>query len=525
MREFVSSIKNGWANLDRTIYVGDRYRSNMLALTMVSVVSAILGFVLVVINVFTKDTIMLVASVVTFFSAVACGLFAGVFKNRKIAIIIPQIFCIIAISIYIVTGAASGSAILWAILVPIGISYFVSVKYGIIQSGYFTLLIIIVFNSPLKATYEQYYNHMFMTRFPMMYTCFAVFTAMSMIQYHRSVLFEIDHTNELTEEVERQTAVAEDLMEVMDVYVSSAIDDTDGISGIMSRGAGEMVITKALMSDPGCFIFFDVDNLKKINDIYGHEAGDRILHIMGDTLRTNSEDHLCCRLGGDEFLMFMKNVSDAEAVDRVKKIIRDFNDNKKDDLEVAIASLSAGMVMTTAGEKYEEAYNKADKALYYVKQNGKSGFDFYKSDYDSVSNINLDVNKLVDSIKNSGSYKGAMSVEYREFAKLYEFIANLEQRFSYPFKMIVITLELPSGENPGVEELERAMFNMEKSIRQAIRDVDVLTRYSNRQFLVILLGSHPEGVRTAVDRIFADYNKMSESEKFVPSYTIAESKA
>ena len=221
--------------------------------------------------------------------------------------------------------------------------------------------------------------------------------------------------------------------------------------------------------------------------------------------------------------MFMKNVDAKEAVERVRKIQGDFNFNKKDDPEVAIASLSAGMVMTDAGETYTDAYNKADKALYYVKMNGKSGYDFYKSDYDSIGSVNVDVDKLINGIKNSGSYSGAMNVDYRQFTKLYEFIENLEKRFEYPFKMIVITLDVPSGDNPGVEELERAMFAMEKAIRETIRDVDVLTRYSNRQFLVILLGSHPEGVRTAVDRIFAGYNAMNDNMSFVPSYTIAES--
>ncbi|MCR5236713.1 MAG: GGDEF domain-containing protein [Lachnospiraceae bacterium] len=82
------------------------------------------------------------------------------------------------------------------------------------------------------------------------------------------------------------------------------------------------------------FYFFDVDNLKMINDYYGHDAGDRILHIMGDTLKANNREHLCCRLGGDEFLLYVPNVSQEEAVETVEKVIIDFNYNKKDDIEV-----------------------------------------------------------------------------------------------------------------------------------------------------------------------------------------------
>ena len=265
-----------------------------------------------------------------------------------------------------------------------------------------------------------------------------------------------------------------------------------------------------------------MDNLKKINDYYGHDAGDRVLRIMGDTLNANCTEHLCCRLGGDEFLLFVPNVSKDGAVETVEKVISDFNYNKKDDIEVAIASLSAGMVMCRKDELYEDVYNKADKALYFVKQNGKSGYEFYNSKYDSIGIIKVDIEKLISSIQTSGNYSGAMNVDYRQFTKLYEFIEHLEQRFSYSFRMIVITLEPPTGENPGNEELEQSMFCMEKSIRQMIRDVDILTRYSNCQFLVILLGVSTEGISIAVKRIFDEYYKLKTDIVFKPSYITAD---
>lgn len=93
---------------------------------------------------------------------------------------------------------------------------------------------------------------------------------------------------------------------------------------------------------------------------------------------------------------------------------------------------------------------------------------------------------------------------------------------SYSFSMVVITLETPTGENPGSEELEQSMFCMEKSIRQMIRDVDILTRYSNCQFLVLLLGVKPEWISIAVDRIFDEYHKLKENNIFEPSYLVAD---
>ena len=113
-------------------------------------------------------------------------------------------------------------------------------------------------------------------------------------------------------------------------------------------------------------------------------------------------------------------------------------------------------------------------------------------------------------------------MEYRQFARLYDFIENLESRFSQPFKLVLITLSSSDESGVRIEEQEKAMYYMEQAIRQTIRGVDVLTRYSSRQYLVILVGAKAEGVQGAVDRIFRGYYKMNGSGAFTPGYTVAD---
>ena len=738
LRRYLRSIRTAWANLDRPIYVGDRLKSHIIALTLVSIVTTLMGLVLIIIDLVTHQMTMMVASIITFLAGITCALCASVLKKLKIAEMIPTVFCAVALTIYAVTGAAQGTAILWSLLVPIGVCYFVNVKYGIILSSYYSILYLVIFYSRFREQIESYYTVEFMERFPILYCALSVFTSLAMVQYHTMALFEIEHTDRLTEEVAKQTAVAEErsrrieqmsfqtiqtlanaidakdpytkghssrvsqysvltaealgwerervddlrfaallhdigkigvpdsilnnprrltdveyniikshstmggdilknrvlikmaedvarchherydgrgyplglkgeeiseearivaiadafdamsssrvyrkacdtehikkelregkgkqfdpkftdvfldlwerglfdeilkndaeddstgleessalLQEVMETFVAqSTADDIDITTGIMTRTAGEAVIAQAMKLDYGCFVFFDVDNLKKINDTQGHDSGDKLLKMMGDTLTENSSDGICCRLGGDEFLLFIKKVSKEEAEDRVTKVINDFEGRKSTDPKLSAASLSAGMVMSTPSDTYMKVYSNADKALYHVKQNGKNSFGFYDSESEAVRNEELDINRLIHGIKASGSYKGAMGVEYREFTKLYELVANMEKRFSCPFKLIVITLETVSGDAPEVNELERAMFYMEQAIHQAIRGVDILTRYSSQQFLVLLLGADDTGVKTAVDRIFRGYYKMNVSGAFCPSYMVADS--
>lgn len=336
-------------------------------------------------------------------------------------------------------------------------------------------------------------------------------------------LLDVILKNDLIESEDGMEASSALLQEVMETFVAqNGADDIDITTGIMSRTTGEAAIAQIMQEENGCFIFFDVDNLKKINDTNGHKAGDKVLKLMGDTLIANNENSLCCRLGGDEFLFFVKGATKDEAERKVQKIINEFVEKKNDDVEIAVASLSAGLVMCTTTDTYSDTYNKADKALYHVKQNGKDGYSFYNSDSETTRNDSIDVNRLVSGIKNSGSYEGAMDVEYRQFAKLYEYIANLEKRYSHSFKLVMITLEANSDENPRMEDLENAMFCMEQSIRQMVRNVDVVTRYSRQQFLVILLEADDEGVKIVLDRIFRGYYKMNGSTVFAPSYSIAD---
>ena len=313
------------------------------------------------------------------------------------------------------------------------------------------------------------------------------------------------------------------LQTVLNTFITqSAADNRDAVTGVLNRNAGESAIARAMRETDGCLVFFDMDNLKKINDISGHEAGDKVLRLMGDTLKNHSENGICCRLGGDEFLLFLKNVSREEAEKEVRAVMAEFEEKKNTARETAEASLSAGLAMCAPADSYMKIFNQADKALYHVKQNGKRGLSFYNAASESYCEEELDMNKLIRAIRSSGSYDGAMDVEYRQFAQLFEYITNLEKRLAQPFKLIMVKLEPAGAAAPHFEELEASMYYMEQAIRQTIRNVDVVTRYSRQQFLIILVGTDSEGVTTAMDRIIRGYYKMNGSSAFEPSYSVAD---
>ena len=156
------------------------------------------------------------------------------------------------------------------------------------------------------------------------------------------------------------------------------MESYDYLTGLPMRNRGENAIAQLMQQHSGCLVFIDMDNLKKINDIYGHKAGDRALKLLGNILKNDEDGSVACRLGGDEFLLFLPERNKEQSKEYVNRIFKEFKKETGKDVEIKAASLSAGLCMSEKGSSFEECYINADKALYYVKQNGKAGLFFYQ---------------------------------------------------------------------------------------------------------------------------------------------------
>ena len=200
-------------------------------------------------------------------------------------------------------------------------------------------------------------------------------------------------------------------------------ENLDFLTGLPTRNKGEQAIAQLMKHHSGCLVFMDMDNLKTINDIYGHKAGDRVLKLLGNLLLEYSSECLACRLGGDEFLLFMPDADQNSITEVITAIFKKFNTRKEQDPELHAASISAGLCMCTKGDSFDECSSKADKALYYVKQNGKHNFFFYQQMGNTVfpvSSVAKDLSLVAKVLRNSGNYSGALNLNYREFSKIYE---------------------------------------------------------------------------------------------------------
>ena len=295
-----------------------------------------------------------------------------------------------------------------------------------------------------------------------------------------------------------------DIMQTMKAQEDS--ENFDFLTGLPMRNAGEKLAARLMEEHDGCLIFMDMDNLKQINDIYGHKAGDRALKVFGSILASQKADAAACRLGGDEFLLFVPDISRDASAQLVKNIFAQFQAAKASDLEIRGAAMSAGLCMTHRGQAFADCYVKADKALYYVKQNGKENFFFYQQmEQENLAQggTSKDLATVAKALQESGTYSGALDLDYRDFDKLYAYMNQLSQRYAYHCYLVMVTMSTTPDAVMYIENIEQALSCMEQAIRRKIRAVDICTRNSSMQYLIILFESEEKQIPPIMERIFA----------------------
>lgn len=159
----------------------------------------------------------------------------------------------------------------------------------------------------------------------------------------------------------------------------------DELTGLPSLRLGKDRLKQAILSAQRhkldmAVLFVDLDGFKKVNDQYGHAAGDSVLKEVSERMVSilRSTDTVA-RIGGDEFMVILTNLKSLNAVNKVSAkmielISAPFNINTN------TMNIGASIGIATSpsdGYSSSELIKKADKAMYYVKHSGKNDFLFY----------------------------------------------------------------------------------------------------------------------------------------------------
>ncbi len=169
--------------------------------------------------------------------------------------------------------------------------------------------------------------------------------------------------------------------------------ETDRLTGISNKACTDDLCNGYLKSKKGiansALLVIDLDNFKCINDTLGHRQGDEFLNRAGNLLKEIfREKDVIGRIGGDEFLVLMKDVSDIEVVSKKAAMIGRKIQNIFSHLTVTQFTCSIGISLSTREEplEYHAMFCRADRALYAAKKKGKNQYAFYEDAYSEAEN-------------------------------------------------------------------------------------------------------------------------------------------
>ncbi|WP_341632943.1 putative bifunctional diguanylate cyclase/phosphodiesterase [Sphingomonas agri] len=177
---------------------------------------------------------------------------------------------------------------------------------------------------------------------------------------------------------------SKDLKEALDAYeaaerLAQRNANTDPATGLANRRELMRSLEEALQDKSGgIFLVIDLDHFKRVNDLHGHLAGDKVLLRVAEACRKSAPDDACCaRTGGDEFAVLLPGSDAATAEDVATRILSAVAEPLF--VEGAQMQVTASIGLARLGDcgDEESALRQSDVALYAAKRSGRNGLAWF----------------------------------------------------------------------------------------------------------------------------------------------------
>ena len=151
----------------------------------------------------------------------------------------------------------------------------------------------------------------------------------------------------------------------------------DELTGAYNRAGYDLLLSRMDLATT-YMMLFDVDDFKSINDTYGHETGDKVLIKIVEVLKKVFRDDDCiCRIGGDEFVVFMRHSGNIQRQLIEAKFEQIFEDLENTEDGLPPIYVSIGIMNGKGAKDRSQLFEMADEAMYQSKKQGKSTYTFH----------------------------------------------------------------------------------------------------------------------------------------------------
>ncbi|MEE3351078.1 MAG: response regulator [Saccharofermentanaceae bacterium] len=285
----------------------------------------------------------------------------------------------------------------------------------------------------------------------------------------------------------------------------------DKLTGLLNKGASEAALTRVCSNTTGCLMMIDLDSFKLVNDIYGHDMGDKVLYGFAQIIRSAvPEGSTCGRLGGDEFVAFAKDVITDQTVAEISEklnrgVLAMAKDLMGEDMDIPLGASIGAIYVPRHGNDYNALIMLADKSLYSVKKNGKHGYSLYCADsFDDEDDSALpDIHSISEILGERSIPDVALQLDKGSFSPVYRYIMRYIIRNRISACKVLFTLTPAEGTD--TEEYIRLLDEFGNHIRQSLRKSDILMRNRKNQYFVFLTDIREDSTRKVIMHIIGSW--------------------
>ncbi|MCR4763542.1 MAG: response regulator [Lachnospiraceae bacterium] len=296
---------------------------------------------------------------------------------------------------------------------------------------------------------------------------------------------------------------------------------TDGLTGFLNKISVERKLAESCRYDNGVLAILDLDNFKLVNDLHGHEAGDRILVDFAALLKKNTRaDDIVGRIGGDEFIVFFKDISDegtvANIVARLNEQIHSATSMVlHDNVDIPLGVSAGAVIVPHSGTDYAELFKKADKAVYYVKQHGKRACSVYQETADGEAFSTSDpedIQKLSLILGERTVSNHALWLGQSAFGYIYRYMLRYMQRYQSTAYKVLFTIVFMSSD---ILPAEFAVIteHLGDILKNSLRNSDIMMQSAPNQFFLLLPGVTESVIQRVIDRTISAWDRSDYHDK------------
>ncbi|MBQ9493615.1 MAG: diguanylate cyclase [Oscillibacter sp.] len=282
--------------------------------------------------------------------------------------------------------------------------------------------------------------------------------------------------------------------------------ETDPMTGLLNKTFVQKTLSDVCAKETGVLMMIDLDSFKLVNDLYGHAMGDKVLIRFGEILRCiiRTSD-VAGRVGGDEFIVFCRDVRDEALIEQKSlqinaMLLEAAKELMGADMNIPLGASIGAVMAPDEGTDFQTLSEKADKALYQVKQNGRHGYAVFRERFlserkpDGGSHTMEGIRMILGE---RNRQRGAYALGFENFRIIYRFLVRTIENYHRKMELVLYTL------NGDAETIDRFGEILGRNLRRS----DVYTKNGANQYLVLLLEIQPDDIDIVQRRILTNWDK------------------